>query len=283
MKVEGEGQVGSVCKFEILSSEELNDSETYPAGTRKLVFRSAFDGKTDWALFLPGDTRKNTIVNIHGSFSYADQIFTRKDVRNFWLKRIIAGKHPLLSVNIRDTSYMSPAAARDLTDLLDYCRDKFKCSKIILHGGSGGAFSAMAYACLHPEKINGVIAMGMCDILAGLDSHRKSKNKILQKIAKVVFESYGGNLEEKPELYRSRSILANIDKLTMPIVLAMGEADPLIPVNETRKIEEAMKAKKNFTYYEIPNGDHDSSVWVDIDLETLKVKGYFPEDRFKEF
>ena len=69
----------------------------------------------------------------------------------------------------------------------------------------------------------------------------------------------------------------------MPIVLTMGEADPLIPVNETRKIEEAMKAKKNFTYYEIPNGDHDSAVWVDVDLETLKVKGYFPEDRLKDF
>lgn len=269
--------------FGILSSEELNEPATYPAGTRKLVFRSAFDGRTDWALFLPGDTRKNTVVYMHGSFSHADQIFTRKDIRNFWLRRIVAGKHPLLSVNMRDTSYMSPAAERDLSDLLDYCRSSFKCDRIILHGGSGGASSAMAYACLHPEKINGVIAMGMCDIFARLDFARKSKLDVLQELAKVTFEAYGGNLEDKPALYRSRSVLANIEKLIMPIVLTMGEKDPLIPVNETRKIAEAMNGRRNFTYHEIPEGNHDSALWVDIDLETFDVKGYFPEERFEEF
>ncbi|MFA6100695.1 MAG: prolyl oligopeptidase family serine peptidase [Victivallaceae bacterium] len=270
-------------KFEIISSEELKDLKVYPTGTIKLVFRSSFDGKTDWALFLPGDTTKNTIVNMHGSFSHADQIFTRQDMRNFWLKRIIAGKHPLLSINMRDTSYMSPAATHDLSDLLDYCRNKFKCNKIILHGGSGGASSSMAYACLHPEKINGVIAMGMCDIIARLDFARKSKNEVLQMLAKVTSESYGGSPDEKPELYRNRSVLANIDKLSMPIVLTIGESDSLIPVSETRKIAEAMKNKKKFTYYEIPKGNHDSAVWVDIDLETLEVKGYFPDDRLKPF
>jgi predicted esterase len=69
----------------------------------------------------------------------------------------------------------------------------------------------------------------------------------------------------------------------MPIVLTMGEADPLIPVNETRKIVAAMAGKKNFAYYEIPEGDHDSALWTDVDLETFEVKGYFPEERFEEF
>jgi hypothetical protein len=44
-----------------------------------------------------------------------------------------------------------------------------------------------------------------------------------------------------------------------------------------------MKGRRSFTYFEIPNGDHDSALWVDMDLETLEVKGYFPEDRFVEF
>jgi len=258
-------------KFEVVSSDYEKDIDVYPEGTMQIVYKSAFDGKEDWALFCPGDVSKNTIVYLHGSFSYADQIFTRQDVRNFWLKRILAGNHSLLSINMRGTSYMSPAATQDFTDLLDYCRQKLNCNKITLLGGSGGASSAMAYTCLHPEKINTVIAMGMCDIFARLDFARKSQNNILQKLAKVTFEAYGGSLEEKPELYHARSVLENIDKLNMPIILTMGEADPLIPVVETRKIAEAMKDKDNFKYCEIPEGNHDSALWVDIDLEKIKI------------
>ncbi len=53
----------------------------------RLRYESALDGVQDWALFRPGDTRRNTIVYLHGSFAEADQIVTRKDVRDFWLRR----------------------------------------------------------------------------------------------------------------------------------------------------------------------------------------------------
>ena len=244
----------------------------YPPGTKRITFTSAFDGAEDWALFLPGDARKNTVVYLHGSFASADQIFTRKDVREFWLSRILEGRHPLLSVNMRGTSYMSPAATADLTELLDYCRDKLGCGRFVLLGGSGGASSAMAYAVLHPEKVHGVVAMGMCDIFARLEFARRSSLPVLQKLAKTVFAAYGGTPEGKPDLYQARSVLAHADRLTIPIILTMGENDALIPVAETRKIAAAMKGKKNFTYHEVPKGNHDSAVWVDVDLETLQLR-----------
>jgi pimeloyl-ACP methyl ester carboxylesterase len=247
-------------------------ADEYPAGTKRITYRSAVDGAEDWALFLPGDRSKNTIVYLHGSFSSADQIFTRKDVREFWLTRIQAGGHPLLSVNLRGTAYMSPAATADLTDLLRYCHDELGCQRFVLLGGSGGASSAMAYAVLHPAKIHGVIAMGMCDILARLDFARKSENPVLQKLATTVFAAYGGTPEEKPDLYQARSVLAHTDRLTMPVILTMGENDQLIPVAETRKIAAAMKGKSNFVYHEIPQGGHDSALWADIDLQTLQIR-----------
>ena len=256
----------------IIDSLKPVPGEHYPPGTVRLAFTSEFDGAKDWALFLPGDTRKNTIVYLHGSFSEADQLFTREDVRDFWLSRIMAGHHPLLSANMRGTSYMSPAATADLTDLLHYARDELGCDRFVLLGGSGGASSAMAYAVLHPENIHGVIAMGMCDIRARLDFARKSDEPVLQELAQTVFSAYEGTLEEKPDLYEARSVLAHADKLTMPIVLTMGEKDPLIPVEETRKIASAMKGKEHFVYHEVPGGDHDSSVWVDVDLDTLRIR-----------
>ena len=111
--------------------------------------------------------------------------------------------------------------------------------------------------------------MGMCDIFARLDFARKSEIPVLQSLAKTVFEVYGGTIEEKPELYRERSALIHADKLTMPIVLTIGEKDALIPVAETRKLAEALKGNSHFRYIEIPGGNHDSALWVDIDLETL--------------
>jgi len=30
--------------------------------------------------------------------------------------------------------------------------------------------------------------------------------------------------------------------------------------------------KSNFIYHEIADGDHDSALWVDIDLETLQIR-----------
>jgi pimeloyl-ACP methyl ester carboxylesterase len=246
--------------------------EPYPVGTLRLSYRSAVDEVSDWALFLPGDPRQNTIVYLHGSFSQADQIFTRADVRSFWLSRIRKGNHPLLSVNLRDTAYMSPAATADFSDLLDFSRQYLGCERFVLLGGSGGASSAMAYAVVHPEKLHGVIAMGMCDLVARLEFARRSANPILQRLASTVFAAYGGTPEEKPELYLARSVLAHADRLTLPVVLTMGANDALIPVQETRKIAAAMRGKPGFIYHEVPQGDHDSALWVDVDLTTLTIR-----------
>jgi len=250
----------------------MKDTFRYPAGTRRLDYLSAVDGQTDWALYVPGDTNRNAVIYMHGSFSDADQLFERQDIRNFWLTRILARHHPLLSINMRGTSYMSPAATQDFTDLLGYCRQEYQFGKVVLLGGSGGASSAMAYACMHPEQIDGVIAMGMCDIFTRLHYARMSDNPVLQELVRQVFTAYGGSLEEIPEVYRQRSVLANIEKMTMPVVLTIGEDDALIPVAETRKIAEAMGRQPNFTYLEIPHGDHDSALWVDIDLHTLTLR-----------
>ena len=262
----------SANTFRVISRASMPDKDIYPTKTIKITYQSAFDGKTDWALYMQGDVTKNTIVYLHGSFSSGDQIFTRKDIRKHWLSRIRKGDHPLISINMRGTSYMSPAATGDLHDLLHYCRKEYKLGKIVLLGGSGGATSAMAYACVHPDTINGVIAMGTCDIFSRLEFAEHSSKPILQKLAKTVYAAYGGSTKEKPELYKERSVLANAGKLNMPIILSMGEKDSLIPVTESRKIAAKLSSKQDFHYIEIPNGNHDSSLWIDIDLETLQPR-----------
>lgn len=247
--------------------------DAYPEGTVRLEYTSGYDGATDWALFLPGDPSKKTVVYLHGAFSFADQIFTRQDVRAWWLTRIIEAGHPLLSVNLRETAYMSPAATYDFTELLEYAREQFGCRDYVLLGGSGGASSAIAYAVLHPEQLAGVVAMGMCDLFARLKFATESDHPVLQELARVVHLAYGGTPEELPEVYQARSVLAHAERLTMPVVLSMGEDDALLPVVETRKVAEALAHHPNFVYVEIPRGNHDSAVWIDVDLETVTLRG----------
>lgn len=33
-----------------------------------------------------------------------------------------------------------------------------------------------------------------------------------------------------------------------------------------------MKETRSFVYHEIPHGDHDAALWVDVDLETLQIR-----------
>ena len=59
---------------------------------------------------------------------------------------------------------------------------------------------------------------------------------------------------------------------SMPVILTMGENDQRIPVAETRKIAAAMKGQANVVYHEIPQGDQDAALWVDVDLEKLSIR-----------
>ena len=257
----------STVPFEVISE----DWGEYPQRAMRIAFRSGFDGTTDWALHVPGDANRSMVVYLHGSFSNADQILTRPDVRDHWLPRIVGAGHPLLSINMRNTSYMNPAATRDLHDLIAHCRAKGYARKVVLLGGSGGASSAMAYACVHPATIDGVVAMGMCDIFARLDFAEKSPMPLLQELARVTYQGYGGSPADNPAPYRERSVLLNAAKLmSLPIILAMGEEDMLIPVAETRRIAEALKGNPRFRYVEIPGGGHDAPLWLNVDFETLE-------------
>jgi dipeptidyl aminopeptidase/acylaminoacyl peptidase len=54
------------------------------------------------------------------------------------------------------------------------------------------------------------------------------------------------------------SILA---KLTMPVLVIQGDGDTVVPLENTRKWIAAMKDRKtDYTYNEVPGGDHDSVI-----------------------
>jgi pimeloyl-ACP methyl ester carboxylesterase len=253
-----------------IASRHPAQSEPYPTGTERIKFSSAYDGSTDWFYYTPGDPARRTVVFMHGSFSDGTQIYTREDVRCFWLTRILRGNHPLFALNLRGTTYMNPATAADTAALLAWARAELGCREVTVLGGSGGAISALIYGVLHPTDVQGIIALGACDISTRFAYLERAQDPLLVRLAESLRLAYGGTPAEQPDLYRAHSVLAHPERLAMPVVLTMGECDAIIPIAEGRRVAEALRWNPQFTYVEIPGGDHDSAVWVDIDLQTCQ-------------
>ncbi|KAJ7108049.1 alpha/beta-hydrolase [Mycena crocata] len=59
----------------------------------------------------------------------------------------------------------------------------------------------------------------------------------------------GGSPEEVPDVYRARSPLFHADKIRTPVLLAHGEQDPIIPVEQTDSIVNEIKKHRGHVEY----------------------------------
>ncbi|OGV64404.1 MAG: hypothetical protein A3K19_09590 [Lentisphaerae bacterium RIFOXYB12_FULL_65_16] len=230
-----------------------------PGGVQKVTYRSPVDGLEDWTLLWPGRQRADWVVQLHGHGSQGDQAFVRQDIRDLWLpvyQRLGVG---LVSPNLRGNAWMGPAAAEDLHALLAYVREKFGAKRFIFHSGSMGGSSNLIYAVCHPEDVAAVWARcPVTDIGSYYAWCGEHPGGVVNEIAKAVRASYGGTPDERPELYAVHSALGHADRLTMPLVVVHGDADPLIPVEQARRLAERLAGQPNFRYAEMPGGHHDS-------------------------
>lgn len=113
----------------------------------------------------------------------------------------------------------------------------------------GGDFH-MAFAALHPERIDGVVALnGTANML--------EYPNFLEAIA----ESYGGTKVEKADVYRARSAELFPQRLTMPLAATTGGKDTLVPPDSTLRLVEALK-KQGSPAISIhrPDGGHETSL-----------------------
>jgi pimeloyl-ACP methyl ester carboxylesterase len=249
--------------MKVLSLEPAHGA-AFPQSVLRLEYQSAVDNLQDWALLLPGKKTAQWIVVLHGHGSCGDQLYTRPDIRESWLPKFLAGGAGILTVNLRGNAWMSPAAAADLHDLLEWMRSEQGLERTLFYSGSMGGTSNLIYAALHPEDVNVLVALGAATDIASYYSwcleHQENKDILLQ-IARAIEESYGGNPVTRKVLFTRHSALQNVAQLTMPIYLAHGAADATIPVEQARQFAQVMARQKYFYYQEIPDGNHDSPLW----------------------
>ena len=191
----------------------------------------------------------DVLIALHGHGSDRWQYIreTRGECRGV---RQVAAENDMLFISPdyrAPTSWMGPAAEADTLQLIRYLRAKYKVRHLYLAGGSMGGTSALIFAALHPEEIDGVLA-----------ENATANMMEYQGFQDAVTVSYGGSKEENPDAYRRRSPELHSEKLTMPIALTVGGKDRVVPPDSVRRLANQLQQQDadRILLINDPNGGH---------------------------
>lgn len=211
-------------------ADELQSAEFLPP--QDVSFVSKMDGSEQrYVLMLPktfNESRKvDLMIALHGHGSDRWQ-FARDPRDECSTARALAAENGMLYVcpDYRGkTSWMSPKATEDLLQILDNLKKQYNLGRVLILGGSMGGSSALAFAAMHPDRVNGVVSMnGTANMLeyAGFSD--------------AIERSYGASKQDKPEVYRERSAELFADRLKFPIAATTGGRDELVPPDSTLRL-----------------------------------------------
>lgn len=159
-----------------------------PLPTEDVTFVAKCDGsKQRYVLCHPeGFTAQqpcHLLIVLHGHGS--DRWQYVKDPRDECrVVRDLAAAHHMLLVSPdyrAKTSWMGPKAETDLLQILEELKARYRIGKVILCGGSMGGSAALTFAAIHPEWVDGVVAM-----------NATANHLEYTKFQEAIQESFGG-------------------------------------------------------------------------------------------
>jgi len=221
-----------------------------------VTFTSATDGTEQrYVVLLPDEFDLNTPHDLmialhgHGSDRWQFAVDKRPECQG---ARDMAARRKMIFVSPdyrAKTSWMGPAAEADLLQMLDELSGRFRIRDVVISGGSMGGTSALAFAAMHPDCVDGVVALnGTANLME------------YPNFTDAIAESYGGTKTEKPEVYRERSAELFPERLTMPVAATTGSNDTLVPPDSTLRLLTALKTQgTRMLSIHRPNGGHETN------------------------
>ena len=218
----------------------------------RFEYESVVDGLKDWYLFHDAGAGTDCVVILHGHGSHGDQLLIRPDLAP-WLASLDRFGVSVVSPNLRDNAWMSPAAVSDLSRLLEEGKTRHRWRRIVFASGSMGGTGALIFAVRCPDLADALVILGAATDIGRYCNWCAGQTKpVLKEIHDAIRSVYEG------EDYPLHNVCVHAASLTMPVWLYYGGADRTIPVSEARALAEILAGKEDFHYHEIAGGDHDS-------------------------
>lgn len=127
-------------------------------------------------------------------------------------------------------SWMGAKAEADVVQIIEEAKARFHTGKVFLCGTSMGGSAALTFTALHPELVDGVIAMNATANYLELDTVNDS-----------VAEAFGGAKDRIPGEYKRRSAEYWPERFTMPVALTAGGKDTLIPAASVTRLAAVLR------------------------------------------
>lgn len=220
------------------------------------AFKSKLDGTDQRYVFvLPEgfDPKQSysVLIALHGHGSDRWQ-FVKDDRDECRAARDIAKRHKLIYISPdyrAKTSWMGPKAEADVVQILEQLKAKFRLDKIIISGGSMGGTGALTFAAMHPDLVDGVVALNATANLVEYDQFQDA-----------IAESFGGTKQDKLDEYHKRSAELHPERLTMPIAMTTGGKDRTVPPDSVLRLTKALeKDKRKVKLIHQPEGEHSTT------------------------
>lgn len=218
-----------------------------------VVFRARNDGSEQrYVVRLPPDFRGEVphglLIALHGHGSDRWQ-FVRDGRDECRAARDAADRHGLVFVSPdyrARTSWMGPQAEQDVLQILDEIKAKHRISHVIVSGGSMGGTSALTFAALHPDLVDGVVA---------LNPH--ANHLEYDRFQDAIAASFGGSKVEKLIEYKNRSAEYWPEKFTMPCAITTGGQDDIVPPDSALRLAAVLKRlDREILVIHRPEGGH---------------------------
>ena len=220
-----------------VAAEQLPETNR-PAIQAEIVEFDAFDNSRQLYMEYVPETFDSTrpatlIITLHGHGSDCGQIFNGV-YGEFNAVIDAATKHNgiVVSPQYRETtSWMGPAAERDVLQIIQEQRQKRRIDKTIIAGASMGGSSTLTFTALHPELIDGAVAMN------GTANHLEYEN-----FQDAISESFGGSKSDVPMEYKNRSAeLFPESFLNVSTAITLGGQDLLVPPDSARRLAQMIR------------------------------------------
>lgn len=213
-------------------------ADEVPEGAATRVEFVAFDGTTQrYFERLPENFASNRpttlLIALHGHGSDGAQIFLGKYAEFNALLDVASERGAIVvSPDYRDrTSWMGPAAEKDVAQIIAEQKDKRNIARVVISGASMGGSSSLTFAVRRPDLVDGVVSIN------GTANHLE-----YEKFQDAISASFGGSKTEVPLEYKNRSAEYFPERLIeKPSAFTLGGRDEIVPSNSAKRLAETLQ------------------------------------------